>query len=200
MYRGNLLSVKWILRRDVPPIDRMLLIESGPRADAQRLVPVLRESVCGNAPIDLFTCLPDAPSGLGSGTRVWRTYEATSHSERWEMLARLRRERHAAAAILCCGSPFLAIWKLVLAAALPAKILVAEKGKGFFWLDRGHWRKALRLGVSRSGIRNPELVRKAAHLAFLPFGLCILLAFAAKVHLRRAVRAVSMAPRGDRPR
>ena len=175
----------------------MLLIESGPRADAQQLVPVLRGSVCGDAPIDLFTCLPDAPSGLGAGTRAWRTYDATSYPERWRMLVGLRRERHAAVAILCSDSPLLAIWKLVLAAMLPAKILLVEEGKGPFWLDRVHWRKALRLGVSRSGIRNPELVRKAAHLAFLPFGLCVLLAFAARAHLRRFVRAVSVAPRGD---
>lgn len=178
----------------------MLLIESGPRTDAQRLVPQLRESICGNAPIDLFTCLPDAPGGLGTDSRVWRTYYATSQSERWRMLLGLRRERHAAAAILCSDSPLLGVWKVVLAALLPAKILVVEQSDSFFWLDRDNWRKAMQLGISRSGVRNPEFLRKVAHLAILPFGLCVLVAFAAKVHLRRLLRAASVAHRTEASR
>ena len=190
-------GVKWFLRKSVPPIDRILLVESGSRAEAQRLVPLLRESVCGNAPIDLFTCLPDEPSGLGTGTRAWRSYEARNHSERWRMLLGLRRERHTAAAILCGDSPLLAIWKLALAALLPAKILLVAEGEGLIWLDRAHWRKALELAISRSGVRNPEFLRKAAHVAFLPIGLTVLVAFAAKVHLVRLIRATRFTGRPD---
>ena len=175
----------------------MLLVESGPRADAQRIVPVLREAVCGDAPIDLFTCLPDRPAGLGAGARAWRTYEVTNQSQRWKMLLGLRRERHAAAAILCSDSPLLGIWKIVLGAALPAKVLLVEGGSTFFWLDRGSLRKTARLAISRSGVCKPEFLRRLAHAAFLPFALCILLAFAAKVHLRRLIRATSMAQRTD---
>ena len=189
--------MKWFLRRSVPPIDRILLVESGPRAEAQRLVPLLRESVCGNAPIDLFTCLPDEPAGLGTGTRAWRTYEARNHAERWRMLLGLRRQRHAAAAILCGDSPLLATWKLALAALLPAKILLVDKVEGLVWLDRRHWRKALRLGVSSTGLRNPEFLRKLAHMAFLPVGLPVLLVFAARVHLGRLIRATRFTGRPD---
>ena len=190
--------MKWFLRTSVPPIERMLLVESGPRADAQRLVPVLREAVCGTAPIDLFTCLPDRPSGLGRGSRTWRTYDATSHSERWSMLLGVRRQRHSAAAILCSDSPLLGIWKIVLAASLPAKVLLVDKGSALLWLDRGSWRKAARLAISRSGLCNPELVRRLAHAAFVPFALCILIPFAVKVHLRKLIRSTSMADRADR--
>ncbi len=178
----------------------MLLVESGPRPDSQRLVPLLRQSICGEAPIDLFTCLPDSPEGLGSDSRAWRTYYATSHSERWKMFRALRRERHAAAAILCTDSPLLGVWKIVLALLLPAKILLVEEGSRFFWMDRRNWRKAVQLGISRSGITNPEFVRKLAHMAFLPFGLCVLLAFAAKVHFRRLLRATRMVRRTETSR
>ena len=187
--------MRWIIRSGVPDIERMLLVESGPRTDAQRLVPLLRQSICGDAPIDLFTCQPDSPVGLGSESRAWRTYRATRHSERWKMLRALWRERHGAAAILCSNSPLLGIWKIVLAALLPAKILLVEDGSSFFWMDRSNWRKALQLAVSRSGIGNPAFIRKLAHVAILPIGLCVLLAFAAKVHFRRLLRATRVTQR-----
>ena len=186
-----------MIHSGVPDIERMLLVESGPRTDAQRLIPLLRESICGDAPIDLFTCLPDSPAGLGSDSRAWRTYRATRHSERWKMLRALRRERHRAAAILCCDSPLLGIWKIVLAALLPAKILLVEDGSTFYWMDRSNWRKALQLAVSRSGVKDPAFVRKLAQVALLPVGLCILLAFAAKVHLRRLLRATRVTQRSE---
>ncbi len=178
----------------------MLLIESGPRCDSLRLIPMLRHSVCGEAPIDLFTCLPDDPEGLGANARSWRTYNASTHSERWQLLLDLRRGRHGAVAILCSDSPLLAVWKLVLAAMLPAKVLLVDQSEGLFWLELAQWRKAARLAVSRSGIRNPELIRKVAHLAFLPFGLCVLVGFAAKVHLARLARLMRPGERADESR
>ena len=187
-YRGKLLRVRWILRKSVPPIRRMLLVESGPRTDTEQLIRDLRATICGDVPIDLFTCLPDDPTGLGAGYRTWRTFEAGNHSERWKMLLGLRQERHTAAAIVCSNSPLLAGWKIVLAALLPAKILLIDGRDGFFWLDRAHWRETLRLGISRSGIRSPEFLRRALQVAILPFQLCLLLGFAAKVHLTRLIR------------
>lgn len=185
--------MRWFLRKKVPPIERMLLIESGPRSDALDLIPQLRASVCGAAPLDLFTCLPDDPDGLGASARRWRSFNAATHTERWRMLLELRRQRHAAATVLCSNSPLLALWKVALVLLLPAKILVVDKEQGQFWLDIAHWRQAARLAVSRSGVRNPEFLRAVANVAFLPIGLCILLAFAAKVHLAKLMRST----RGD---
>ena len=198
-YRGKLLSVRWILRKGVPPIRRLLLVESGPRKDTEQLIRTLRSTICGDAPIDLFTCLPDDPIGLGADYRAWRSFEAGNHSERWKMLLGLRQERHTAAAIVCSNSPLLAGWKIVLAALLPAKILLIDGRDGFFWLDRAHWRETLRLGISRSGIRSPEFLRRALHAAILPFQLCLLLGFAAKVHLARLVRSAAPDDRSDAP-
>ncbi len=186
-----------MLSRSVPPIERFLLVESGPRADAESLVPRLRESVCGAAPIDLFTCLAGEPAGLGDGFRAWRSYDAASNSERWSLLRVLRRERHAAAAILVGESPLLGTWKLALAGLLPAKILLVDPREGLVWMDRAHWRQVLRILVSRSGVTNPEFLRKAAHAAVLPVSLAVLLAFAGKVHLARLIRATRFTGRPD---
>lgn len=183
--------MKWFLRRGAPPIQRLLLVESGPRADAQRVVPYLRSAVCGDAPIDLFTCLPSEPTGLGEGSRAWRSYDASSYAERWKMLLDLRKQGHTAAAILCGESPLLAGWKLVLAFLLPAKILFIDEVEGSFWLDREHWRKALRLGVLRSGLRSPEMAHRLLQAAAFPFHIWLLLGFAAKVHIGRVMRATA---------
>lgn len=189
--------MKWFLRRGAPPIERLLLVESGPRADAERVVPFLRSAICGDAPIDLFTCLPSEPSGLGESSRAWRSYDASSNSERWQMLLSLRKQRHTAAAILCGESPLLAGWKLVLTILLPAKILFIDETEGSFWLDREHWRKAWRLGVLRSGIRSPETAHRLMQAAAFPFHLCLLLGFAAKVHIGRAMRATGPPEEAD---
>ena len=113
------------------------------------------------------------------------------------MLMGLRRERHSVAAILCGNSPLLGIWKIVLAAFLPAKVLLVEEASTLVWLERGSCLRAARLGISRIGVSKPEFVRRLAHAAFLPFGLCILLPFATKVHLRRLIRSTSMTHRTD---
>lgn len=189
--------MKWFLRQRVPPVTRLLLVESGPRQHSLRLIPRLRESVCGDAPIDLFTCLPDEPTGLGPEVRAWRTYEVANHAERWRLLRQVRRQGYSAAAVLCSGSPLLGVWKLVLAALLPAKLLLVDDRGRFFWLDRRHWREALALGISRSGVRNPEFVRKVSHALLLPFSLCILIPYAAKVHLGRLARAVARGSAAD---
>jgi len=189
--------VKWFWRRGAPPIQRLLLVESGPRADAQRLVPYLRSAVCGDAPIDLFTCLPREPTGLGEGSRAWRSYDAQTSSERWKMLLELRKERHTAAAILCGDSPVLAGWKLVLTVLLPAKILFVDEVEGTFWLDREHWRKAWQLGILRSGIRSPEFAHRMMQIVAFPFHIWVLLGFAAKVHLGRVMRETAPTERVD---
>ncbi len=186
--------MKWFLRRSMPSVTRVLLVESGPRADAERLLRLLRDAV-GDVPVDLFTCLPDAPAGLGDSSRAWRSYHARTPRQQWRMLRRLRRERHELAAVLCSDTPLLGAWKIALVAALPAKIVLVDEDGEFIWLDRSHWRQALDLAVSRSGIRNPEFARRVGQVLMLPFGLCILLAFAARVHAGRLLRAT----RADRP-
>lgn len=189
--------MRWFASRGAPAIDRLLLVESGPRAEVQRLVPFLRESVCGERPIDLFTCMPGSPEGLGAEVRAWRSYDATGYSQRWRLLRALRRERHATAAIPCLSSPILATWKLVLAAFLPARILLVDPRPELIDLEPRRWRRVLRLALDHSGFGTREFARRIAHLLFVPIGLLILIPFAARVHLGRLIRATRMGPRPD---
>ena len=113
------------------------------------------------------------------------------------MLRALRGERHVIAAILCGESPILGVWKVVLAVFLPARILLVEKGNEPCWMAWRNWRRVLRLSAAWCGLAGPDLPRRLAEVAFLPVGLCVLLAFAAKVHLRRLMRVASRAHRND---
>ena len=80
---------------------------------------------------------------------------------------------------------------MVLAGLLPGRILLADKGRRLITLDARHWREAAALAVSRSGLRNPAVLRRLAHAAALPFTICFLLAFAAKVHIGALLRTAA---------
>ena len=173
------------------PEDRVLLVESGPRAHAEDLIERLRSEVCPEGAIDLFTCLPDQPASLGQTSRAWRSYNAPTFTERWKTVRDLRSEGHGVVAILCSGTPILAGWKLALAALLPGRVLLADREQGLVWLSAKRWREAARLVSARSGLRDPAALRRAAHVAVLPFAVCFLLAFAAKAHISALARSAS---------
>ncbi len=161
---------------------------------------MLRESVCGNAPIDLFTCFTDEPAGLGEGSRTWRSFNAANNADRWNLLRSLRRERHTAVAILTGESPLLRTWKVALAGLLPAKILLVDAHEGLVWIDRTHWRQVLRIAITQSGVLRPDFLRKAAQVGVLPVSLIVLLGFAAKVHLARLIRTTRFSARPEATR
>lgn len=186
--------------REALPVSRVLLVESGPRSAAETLVRKLRTEVCPEGAIDLFTCLPDQPRGLGTTSRAWRSYNAGTGAQRWRTVRELRRERHGVVAILCSGSPILAGWKLALAALLPARVLLAHEDQGLVWLDLRHWREAARIASSRSRLRDPKFLRQLAHAAALPFTVSFLLAFAVKAHLAALARTASGSPGEESPR
>ena len=180
--------MKGFLTRQAPPLTRLLLIESGPRELSQRLIPRLRETFGGDLPIDLLTCLPDDPSGLNGEARVWRTLDVSGAAGRWALLRALRRERHPAAAVLYAGGAVMGPWRLALLAMLRAKFLIVNENADFFWFDRGNCGLAARLLLERTGLRDPFAARTLARAAVFPFTLVYLLAFAARVHVVRALR------------
>ena len=186
--QAKLGAVRWFLSRSVPPVTRILLIESGPREVCQRLIPRLRAAMGADVPIDLFTCLPDNPSALAEDARVWRTLDAPRAGGRRALLKSLRRERHPVAAVLCADDPILGPWKTVLLFALRAKFLIVNENADFFWLDRGNWRTVLQFLLTRIGLRDPLAARTLGRLVLFPFALAYLLAFAARVHVARALR------------
>ena len=104
----------------------------------------------------LLTCLRTDPKGLnnnGTGPntgqnqnarapKVWRVIDCIDTDSRWELLWRIRYERHPATAIICAGSPIMMPWKLATLALLPSKFLIINENADFFWLDRSQFQRA----------------------------------------------------------
>jgi hypothetical protein len=184
--------MRWFLSRAVPEPTRVLVVESGPRAVAERLIPRLREVFGAQTPIDLLTCLPSDPVSLpGAGSpQVWRVTDCPDRRSRWRLLREIRSRRHAITAVVCANSPLMSSWRTAALLLFPSKFLIVNENADFFWLDRGHWRNLLQLWMHRSGVFEESAVRAAARLAAFPFTLLYLLAYAAWVHAVRGVRLV----------
>jgi hypothetical protein len=184
--------MRWFLSRSVPEPSRVLVVESGPRDVAERLIPRLREVFGPQTPIDLLTCLPADPVGLAAESQgapqVWRAIDCTDRRSRWRLLREIRSRRYPITAVLCANSPLMASWRTAALLLFPSKFLIVNENSDFFWLDRGHWRNLLQLWMHRSGIFEESAVRAAARLAAFPFSLVFLLAYAAYVHTARGLR------------
>lgn len=184
--------MRWFLSRAVPEPTRVLVVESGPRVVAERLIPRLREVFGAQTPIDLLTCLPSDPVSLpgAGGPQVWRVTDYPDRSSRWRVLREIRARRHAITAVVCANSPLMASWRTAALLLFPSKFLIVNENADFFWLDRGHWRNLLQLWMHRSGVFEESAVRAAARLAAFPFTLTFLVAYAAYVHCARRVRLI----------
>ena len=186
--------MRWFLSRGTPPVSRLLLVESGPRSVAEKAIPRLRNSFGLTVPVDLLTCLPSNPRGLESANshpaRVWRVTDCRDADSRWELLCRIRYERHPVTAVLCAGSPVMLPWKLATLFLLPSKFIVVNENADYFWLDRGHLSNLKNLFLERAGLQPDLAVRLVARAIVFPFTLAYLLGYAAWVHSRRAARGV----------
>lgn len=177
--------VRWILSRRVPPVTRILLIESGSRQLGELAIERLRAVFGPGVEVDALICRPESPAGAAE---VWRTLDCASHGGRWGMLRTIRARRHPVAAILASGDPTMAPWKWAAMAALPSKVLIVNENADFFWLDRGHWRVLVQFLRHRSGLGGDSAVRAMARAASFPFALVYLLLYAAWVHTARGFR------------
>jgi len=196
--------MRWVFSRAVPVPTRVLLLESGPRAVAARLIPRLREVFGQQIRIDLLTCLPPDPDSLplepGPGRpQVWRVTDCVDRRSRWRLLREIRSRRYPVTAVLCANSPLMASWRTAALLLFPSKFLIVNENADFFWLDRGHWRNLLQLWMRRSGVFEESAVRAAARLAAFPFTLAFLLGYALYVHLVRGVRLMVRRIAGKSP-
>ncbi|MDZ7639206.1 MAG: hypothetical protein U5J83_13305 [Bryobacterales bacterium] len=181
--------MRYLFRKTVPPMRRVLLVESGPRALTERFLPVLRQ-VCGNAvEVDVFSCLPMPETGALPGTRnFYRSQQHAGRAGRTAFVKSLRAEGYQGLVLLCANSPMLLRWKWALALQLPAKVLIANENADCYWLDIAHWRNAKSMVAERFGLRGTASFRMLGELLAFPFVLFYLLLFALVVHSRRALR------------
>ncbi len=180
--------MRYFFRRRVPPIERILLIESGSRSIAESVLPRIHSTFGDAVGVDLLTCYPDLPAGFPPETRVYRVTDYPGGAARSRLYRELRAAGYSAAAAICSGEPIMTKWKWAVAARLPAKLLIVNENADFFWFDSDRRGTILQLALLRSGFAGAGAVRTAARFLAFPFTLLFLLAYAAAIHTRRALR------------
>lgn len=179
--------LKRFLSKRVPPLRRILLIESGDRSIVEKLLPHYYEH-CPE--IDLVTCFAGVPVAFRGG-HVFRVHEYQGTEGRRRLCAELWAQDYAAVGILCAEQPIMTKWKWLLAGRLPGKLFIINENYDYFWVDRGNWKTVAHFLLFRAGLSGAEAVQTISRLLLFPFTVLFLLLYATVVHLRRIVRIAS---------
>jgi hypothetical protein len=177
--------LRHFFRRDVPPLTRILLVESGSRHLFDSLIPKLYQIYGETVDIDLITCFAGVPQGFRG--KLSHVTDYPDPSSRAKLLADLKTRNYAAIGIICAAEPIMTKWKWWLTARIPAKLFVVNENCDFFWADRGQWRLILHFMLFRAGLTGAAAVPAIARLLFFPVTLTYLLLYAGAVHLRRKI-------------
>jgi hypothetical protein len=171
-----------------PPVERLLLVESGSRHLLERLIPYLRTAYGENVIIDLCTCFPGAPTALGNGGKIYRTRDFTTPESRQTLFRELRANGYATVGIICSAEPIMTKWKWTLLYQVNAHSFLINENADFVWFDYKHWKVLAVYARTRLGFEDAGAVRTLARIVLLPFGLLYLTLYALKVHALRAWR------------
>jgi len=181
--------VRSFLRRSHPPVQAILLVESGSRHLLEKLLPNLRHNWGNDTRIDLVTCYSGLPEGFRpETTRVYRVGEYRGRALRRQLYRQLRQNRYAITGIICSGELLMTKWKWALALHVPAKVFVINENADYFWFDIHNLYKVRILAMQRSGLAGAGAARMLAQVVAFPFTLLYLLLYATVVHTRRALR------------
>ncbi len=181
--------MRYFFARRLPPMTRMLVVESGSRHILEQGIPRFRAIFGDGVQMDLLTCLPGLPRVLDPATtRVFQVTQCRNGADRRRLLAQLRAEHYPLLAIICSDEPVMTPWKLAAAALAPAKVLVFNENSDFFWIDWRHRRAIRQFIMVRAGLLEEDAARRVAHIAAFPLILAYLLLYAGYVHLVRAFR------------
>lgn len=175
------------LRTSVPPIARVLLVESGSRHLLESVLPHLRSLLGDQTPFDLLTCYTGLPAGLTAESAVYPVHEHRGRHGRRRLYRMLRTRRPEVLVMICSGEPIMTKWKWALALRLPVKVLVVNENGDFFWFDRANWRTVRHFVLFRAGLSGGDAVRTIGRILVFPLTLAFLLLYAAVIHLRRKV-------------
>jgi hypothetical protein len=178
--------MKYFFRRRIPPLDRLLLVESGDRQIYENLLPHFYEY---SPDIDLVTCFAGAPSSFRPASgRVYRVSDYGGAEGRARLVRELRSRSYGGIVILCTGLPVMTKWKWMLAARVPAKLLIVNENEDHFWVDYSQWRTIKEFVLYRAGLSGAGAVRTIARLLLFPLTVLYLLLYAGMIHTRRRVR------------
>lgn len=178
--------MRHFFRRYDPPFTRVLLVESGSRNVFDRLIPRLHQTYGEAMELDLVTCHAGTPAGFRGD--VYRVQDYSTPAARRRLYAELAARGYTVTGILCSNEPIMTKWKWMLAARLPAKVLVINENADSMWLDRASWQSIARMGRIRLGLTGSAAGPAILRVLVWPFSLAYLLLFAAVVHTKRRIR------------
>ena len=174
------------LKDNVPPFERVLVVESGSRILLEDLLPGVYEIHGPEMRLDLVTCYAGTPEAWRPERgEVYRTSDYAGAEGRSRLYKILRSNSYNVTGIVCSGEPILFKWKWMLILRVPAKVFILNENGDYFWLDRGQWKTALHFLLFRAGLTGASAVSTLARLMFFPGTMVFLLLYAAMVHLRR---------------
>lgn len=176
--------MKLVFRSGGVAMDRLLLVESGSRTVAEKFLGHVYELHPAER-VDVLTCYSGEPANFdGARGQVISIHTAQRH--RMELISSLAGNGYNVVAILCSNEAIMTPWKWAVSARLPAKLLIVNENADYFWFDTGHVSNLGALIRDRWGIGiNLQLV---SQVMVSPFVYLYLLANAAWVHARRALR------------
>jgi hypothetical protein len=182
--------MRYVIRRRIPPFDRVLLIESGSRHLMEELIPGIRQhhrEILQR--LDIVTCFAGNPKGFAEQNGdIYRVTDYPDPDSRKVLFRKLRDNRYSVVVMICSGEPIMTKWKWAIAAKLPAKVLILNENGDYVWLDRAHWKTLRHFVFFRAGLSGADAVPTLLRLAALPLSLAYLLAYAATVHTFAAFR------------
>jgi hypothetical protein len=178
--------LKRFLSRRVPPLDRIVLVESGDREIFEKFLPAMY----GHCPrIDVVTCFGSPPASFdASKGRIYDIAEYRGPEERSRLYTELWQNSYSAVGIICAEQPIMTKWKWAIAAQLPGKLFIINENVDWFWVDRGNWKTVRHFVLYRAGLSGADAVGTLTQLAVFPFTVLYLLLWAGWANARRWLR------------
>jgi hypothetical protein len=180
--------VRYFWSRRVPPLTRILLIESGSRSLMEGIIPHLRSVYGEEVAIDLLTCFAGLPAGFGSDTVVYRVTDYGSSEGRKELIRLLRHRDYSIAGMICSAEPIMTKWKWLVAWRLPAKLFILNENGDYFWVHHENAATIREFVLVRLGLSGAGAIRTIGRLLIFPFSVLFLLLYAFAAHAGRIVR------------
>jgi hypothetical protein len=178
--------LKRFLSKRVPPLERIVLVESGAREIFEQFLP----SIYGHCPrVDLVTCFGGPPANFDSSKgRIYDIADYRGAEGRQRLYAELWQNAYSAVGIICADQPIMTKWKWAIAAHLPGKLFIVNENVDWFWVDRGNWKTVRHFVLYRAGLSGADAVRTLTQLALFPFTVLYLLLWAGWAHTKRRLR------------
>lgn len=181
--------VRYFLTSRQPSGSRILLVESGARHLVEYLLPNLRATWGEDVQIDLVTPYAGMPEGLRPGqSRVYRVTDFRGRAARRVLYRELAANGYSILGMICSNEPVMTKWKWMLAARIPAKVLIVNENADYFWLDWSNRATIRQFVLFRAGLAGAGAVRTLARFFLFPFTLLYLVLYATIVHFRRVLR------------